>query len=36
MSLQKDHEIDFEHKQKWAEILQRILVSQEINNANQL
>ncbi len=32
--VEKDHEIDFEHKQKWAEILQKILASQEINNFN--
>ena len=34
--VEKDHEIDFEHKQKWAEILQKMIVSQEINNSNEL
>ena len=32
--VEKDHEIDFEHKQKWAEILQKIIVSQEVNNVD--
>ena len=28
--IEKDHEIDFEHKQKWAEILQKMIVPQDI------
>jgi DNA (cytosine-5)-methyltransferase 1 len=32
--VEKDHEIDFEHKQKWAEILQKMIVFQQISNFN--